>query len=71
MHFTFYAFARYSFTDFLQFGTGWAIEHGALFICGNESVIRSGAVISTQHIYGSVGLSQGASEVSYSKPFFL
>lgn len=70
MKFTFYTFACYSFTDLLKIGMGWAIKHGALFICGNESIVRRGDLINTQHIYGSVSLSHGVLEMTYSKISF-
>lgn len=70
MKFTFYTFARYSFTDFLKFGIGWVIKHGASLICGNESIVRRGGLINTQHVYGSVSLFHGALEMNYSKISF-
>lgn len=56
MKFTFYAFACYSFTDFLQSGIEWVIEHGALLICGNENIVRRSGLINSQYIHGSVSL---------------
>lgn len=70
MTFTFYTFARCSFTDFLKLAIGGTIKYGALFICGNESMVRRGGLVSVQHIYHPVNLARGVLEITNSKPFF-